>query len=372
MRLALKLHSGPRRARLGSSLPSRILTSWTLTFAVIASLSSGCLPTNNSGAPATRESANSSAPSTLAKAAVYAGGTKAAKIIFKQSSTTGSFDAPLAGGTIVGAGKGHPALRLFNPDDSLLASGGPTSSTWPKWISSVEIGVSGANNSKALNPDCARFSGPSESSAQCSFSGQPLGGAVIPTACGAPADYFRVSEYDCSAGSAQVGTGGAEDGVFIRVTFDRTNSYIGTGENILAVLEYAASSLNPPAPNPAACMSDEGFSPENCSDQTWKAFLKSSAGAATQPFLLLVPPSFASVNPSSPPNQGSGGSGIGTRQILLPLAADSSLKVFQISRIKSMVVDSAKFQQVCAPHGLPANSAACLGMIFVSLTLYRI
>lgn len=343
------------------------------SLALIAALAaSGCFSGTKTS---TKSSSSKSTTSTATVSSATPGGAKAARIIFLQSSTNGSFDAPSAG-TAPGLGSGHQAVRVFNADGTLLANGGPTASAWPKWLSRVEIGVSGAANTAATNSTCARFADVSESAAECSFSNQTLvsgGGSGQATPCGAPAGYFRVSEYDCSQAAPTDGKGNHEDGVYIRAVFDRSTSVLGANENILAVLEYAASGLEGGPTSPSSCFSGSTLAPEQCSDMTWKTFLnKTGTETAPQPFMLLVPPVFGYVNTASPANVGTGGGGVSTRQIFLPLAGDSDLKVFQLSRIKTNITNAGKFQTVCAPNGAPANSAYCVGMVFVSLTFYRL
>ncbi len=327
-------------------------------------LFSGCLPSSTTS-PIT----SPSQAATLAQQAAIntlgpAPGPRAAKFIFKQTSPSGSFDAPSVGGTVAGPGTGHPATRVFNSDGSLLASG-TTSSSWPKWITSFEIGISGANNLSALNPDCARFAGAGESASQCRFDGRSSGGVLTP--CGASAGLFRVSEYDCLQTTPTDGNGGPSDGIYIRATFSRDSSVLGTAENILAVIEYAASALNPAPQSPVSCFSGGVLTPEACADMAWKIYLKHNATEIVQPFLLLVPPTFAAVNTTA----NTGGSGVSTRQFYIPLAADGALTVFQLSRIKALTPTPA-FNTICSNGVLPANSALCVGMIFYSVTFYRI
>lgn len=336
--------------------------------AFLALAASGCVP----GGSAKPISGTTTTSAITALTTPAPAGPKAVRILFKQA-TTGSFDAPPAGGTPVGVGNGLAAVRVFNADGTLLAdkNNSATTSSWPTWLKNVEIGVSGPSNPSATNADCARFAGTTESTAQCSFSNQPIAGVVQSTNCGAPAAQFRVSEYDCQQGTVTDGNGGAGDGVYIRVGLCRdTGTCLGTQENLTAVLEYAASGLSAPS-DPTACLSGGALTPEACADLNWKIFLKGDPASVTSPFLMLVPPLMASVNTSYPPNVGTGGSGTTTRQFVLPIAADPSIKTIQISRIKSTISNPGMFSQVCAPGGAPANSPYCVGMVFVGLTLYR-
>jgi hypothetical protein len=347
---------------------SIIISTWLTAFATF--LLGGCVGTNDAGSSTESSSSSSSASVTVA------GGTKAAKIFFKTGYPAGSFDSPSSGGTVATPGSGLQAVRIFNADGSLLAANGPTDSAWPKWISSVEIGISGSNNTSAPNADCARFAAVGEdASAKCNFKGLANPSASDLTACGAGTGLFRVSEYDCAKAATATGTGGPSDGVYIRATFNRDTTYLGSGENVMAVLEYAASTLNQAPAAPTTCFSGGVFdsTASGCADQTWKIFLKSSASETVQPFFMLVPPSFAWVRTTN----GTGGSGAAAKQIILPLAGNADLSVMQISRIKALsddVTSSGNFSKICTSNGAgltPANSALCLGMVFYSLTFYR-
>jgi hypothetical protein len=326
----------------------------------------GCLST---------ESKTKSATSTvLSGTASTPSGAKAVKIIFKPVSQGGSFDAAPSSGTTNAAGSGVQVTQLYNPDGTTLATG-TTSASWPKWLTSFEIGISGSANGNAKNPYCARFAtsgltSSDDTMAQCEFKTGFLSN------CGAPGGYYRVSDFDCynstSATEQGIGTGADTDGVYLRGIFNRDTSYLGKYENILAVLEYSASGLNPAPKDPSSCFSSGSASVESCADMTWKIYLKHTTSESLQSFLLLVPPTFASVDTTN----GTGGSGISTRQFILPLAGDSSLSVLQISRtgLSSTLSSDPNFQTICAPNGTsdPANSALCVGMVFYSLTLYRI
>lgn len=299
--------------------------------------------------------------------------------IFFNTATTGSFDAPTSDGTKPAYGSGLQVQRIYNPDNSLLAQGGySTGSSWPaQWLSGFELGISGSSNTSASNSDCARFTSATETSS-CDWS---VGTAQrTNTNCSAPTGYFRVSEYDCAQSVPTTGTGSSSDGIYIRATFNR--SALGSGENILAVIEYAASAVNPGPANPALCFTTAGgtagFYPEDpsCSDFAWKVYLKHNSAEGTaqnpiQPFLLFIPPTFASVNSTLK----TGGSGVSAKQIYIPLASDSSLTLFQLSRIRGLD-DATKtsFKAACSNDGAggtPANSPLCSGVIFYSITFYR-
>lgn len=339
-----------------------------------AFLFSGCL-TSNPGVSASSQTSSSSSTSDSSSQAVItpADGAKAAKIIFRQANPSGSFSAPSSGGTTAEPGSGHAATRVFNADGSLLADDGPDDENWPKWLKNVEIGISGANNASATNSNCARFSAASEDTdTLCAFGTDE----EADDTCGADEGLFRVSEIDCVSSSSTIrtGDGGPSDGVYIRAEISRDSTYLDPTENMLVVLEYAASSLNGSPSNPTSCFSDGAFDPTNtnCSDLSWQIFMKHSADEVVQPYLLFVPPVMASVDMSANSGAGRGGSGVATKQFYLPLAGDTDLSFVQISRIKAigpstLNSNSKKFSEVCA-----TNSALCVGMVFYSMTFFRI
>lgn len=331
---------------------------------------SGCLPLNNLST-----TSKNLTPTTVTLPQKLPLGPRAAKIIFKTLDKQGSFASPPpSGGTMNAAGSGIQATTIFNPDGSSLATS-TTSSSWPTWLSTIELGVSGSSNTQATDPDCARFSEvTSDGNAQCNFKNDS--GATLVN-CGAPSGYYRVSDYDCQKVSTStergIGSGIESDGVYIRATFNRDSSALGANENILAVLEYSASAMNPAPANPTQCFNGGATNIQACSDLTWQIFTKHSATeAALQPFLLLVPPAFAFINF----NTGLSGSGVATKQFIIPLGSDADLKVLQISRTgisSSLVTDSdSLFTKICNPDGGRSNSALCVGMVFYSLTFYRI
>jgi hypothetical protein len=298
---------------------------------------------------------------------------RVARIIFQQNS--GSFDSPTSAGTPVGVGNGLQAMRVYDAQNNLIASGGPTgSSNWPTWLQSFEIGVTGSNNTHATNPNCARFASNSgtEQAQQCVFNG-------VNTACGATGNQFRVSEADCAVTQPVPGQGNDQDGVYFRAFFNRNTSILGATENILAVVEYTASSFNGGPQNPSTCFTGTGtgFAPENCSDFTWKMFLKHYPTEATQPYMMLVPPTPYYVNGSGITASGASTT---TKQFFIPLAGDAGLTEVQFSRIVSgtPVLNSgnAAFEAACAPNGTSgaygASTPLCAGMVFSSITFFRI
>jgi hypothetical protein len=295
-------------------------------------------------------------------------GPRAARIIFKNTFPSGSFDAAPASGTTVTPGSGHRATRVFNADGSLLAQGGPTASAWPAWLQGVEIGISGGDNSGAPSSTCARFATAAESAVQCDFN--PNGTVADTVSCGAAAGLYRVSEFDCVTGSTSTGNGGPNDGVYVRAYFSRDPSRLASHENILAVLEYSAAGLRQSSSNPSACFSGGVFNPAQagCSDFVWNVYLKHNAYEVVQPYLMLIPPTVGVADF----NQHTAPTGVSTRQFVIPLAADSGINTVQISRVWAMPLttevaeNSQTFSSTCR-----SNSAHCLGVVLHTLTFFR-
>lgn len=292
----------------------------------------------------------------------------AARILFS-SGSSGSFDSPSSGGTANAYGSGLQAERLYKPNGDLLASS--TSSTdWPTWISSVELGISGSKNTAATNVNCARFAESNEdTSATCNFDTDDATAAV---SCGAPSSVFRVSDFDCNRGTITDGAGSSSDGVYVRVTFNRDTAALGSTENVMAVLEYSASVINNAPANPTKCFQDGKFTPasSDCTDILWQSYLKKSSTETATPFLMLVPPAIGFVDSTN----NRGGSGVATKQFILPLSNDSTYSIFQISRTfsRSDTGATTNFYKMCNGAANPSNSPLCVGMILYSLTLYRI
>lgn len=300
---------------------------------------------------------------------------RAVKIILTQSQNGSFTTPPPASGNPAAPGSGLQATQLFNPDGSVLANGNITSANWPSWLTSFEIGISGSANASSPNQNCANFATYAEQAASnCSFGPLITSGT---TPCGAPAGVFRVSEADCTLGTPPTlpGNGGPSDGVYLRAYFSRAKADLGQNENILVTMEYAASSLSPAPTDPTHCYSAGVMTPENCSDFVWRVYLKHTSQEITQPFLLLVPPTFSSILPTASASIGNGSSGSGTvtKQFVLPLASDSQLSVLQISRIQSNFVNQAALRSICTlGNTFPGNSPLCSGIIIYSLTFFRI
>lgn len=333
-----------------------------LTLAALLAFGTACLSPDGTLRTTGNDAGSNSSTLTAAS------GVRAARIIFKQANPSGSFSAPSAAGTVNTPGSGLQATRIFNADGSLLADSGPSDDSWPNWISSVEIGISGSNNTAATNADCARFAATNEENSLC----DPNGDGTYDVKCGANASLFRVSEYDCvSSGSTiQDGNGGPSDGVYIRVVFDRNTSYLAAHENVMITLEYSAAFLNPAPSAPTSCFTNGIFDPTSttCADFGWQIFLKHGTSEVVQPFFTLVPPSFASLDSAN----NRLGAGVSSKQLVIPLASDSTLDTVQISRIKGMSSGASGYTKCKDPASSAANSALCVGTVFYSMTLFRI
>jgi hypothetical protein len=328
---------------------------------------------------------------------------RAAKILLKENfppSALGSFDPaslPVSGAPATSGSLGLQAVQIFNPDNTIMGTQTYTSSqtvaansNWPNWLKSFDIGISGSSNVGAKSRYCAGFATTAEASAtNCNLG--PVT-APIPSLCGAPYGQYRVSEADCSTTDnagvvATPGIGGPSDGVYLRAVFNRDN--LGPNENILVVLEYLPGALNPAPINPSACFNPitGQLNPELCSDFTWRAYLKNTLGEnpigsiTIQPYLLLVPPFLGSVLGSSASNLGNSGTNPTARQFILPLANSSTLSVLQITRTGSTLdsvssaINNSNLLRYCAPGSIPgtgANTPLCAGIIFYSITFYRI
>jgi hypothetical protein len=111
---------------------------------------------------------------------------------------------------------------------------------------------------------------------------------------------------------------------------------------------------------------------------SWEIYIKHTTSEVVQPFMLLVPPALAHVNTNT--TTGASGTGVMSKQIVIPLAGDSNLTTLQISRIKAIptpanpTTDNGVYNTTCNPNlgSGSNNSAMCLGMVFYSITFYRI
>jgi len=327
-----------------------------LPFAGIAL--SGCFSDSSTVVPiATTTPTASPSPTSTASGSAA----RAVKFFLNNTSTNGSFVGAgnSAQPTVDGDGPpafGFRATRYYNPDGTEIPQG-----TFPAWMTFLEIGISGAQNTAAANPDCARFSVGDDANNNC-YLGPGSSGWTY-SKCGVSTGTFRVSEVDCSvnngsSGTAAAGTGAYTDGIYIRAGFDRTQ--MDPTENILVVLEYASAALDPAPANPLTCFSNGTFSPELCSDFTWRSYLKHSVTEVLQPYLLVVPPMQAAVTSQV------SGVNLATKQIFLPVASDSGLRIFQMSRTQSSFPSLTTLSSRCQ-----GSSPLCAGMVFYSITFFR-
>ena len=144
----------------------------------------------------------------------------------------------------------------------------------------------------------------------------------------------------------------------------------------MATLTYVATTMTAGPTTPTSCFPGNVFSPDTpgCSDMSWKSYLKNSGTTMPLPFMLIVPPSYSyySASTQSIVNGGT----LATKQFYLPLGADSTLDTFQLSRVQARATTLNTLNSnlsICAPipHGAPWDSAMCLGMVFYSITFYR-
>ena len=294
-------------------------------------------------------------------------GPSSATILFQATNPGGSFNSPdYSNGTTNAVGSGLQAQRVFNTNGTLLSSGGYGSANWPLWLKSFEIGISGQSNSASSNSSCATFASSQEAQNQtCNL---PNGTKT----CGAPPAQFRISEADCVLGtpaSANTVPGSSTDGIYMRATFDRSQFY--TWENLMMVIQYTASALNPSPTSPTSCFNGGKFTPEACSDYVWNVYAKHLNSEIPLPFLMLIPPTSISVLPNV---TGSGaGSNPNTRQIIFPFASDQNLKIVQLSRIAG-APSTSSLNTICTGSGISngGNSPLCSGVVFYSVSLFKL
>jgi hypothetical protein len=305
-------------------------------------------------------------------------GVKGFEVILK-SGASGSFTGSIpTNGTAVGTGLA--AVQLFDPKDgTTVLANGTSDANWPAWLNWVTIGLSGTNNASAPNPNCATFASATEQTqANCSLGGNTVN-------CGANENQFRVSEVDCGYGApgTATGNGGPNDGVYIQAYFNR--AYLGSTENIMMVVNYISSTFNPgasanpnPAPTTPSCFSGGAFSPSSCADFTWDVFMKHSPTEVVQPFMMFVPPIF---NYLSATAQNTTGNTNATKQFIIPFSGDQTLNTIQLSRINSLLSSSPStntttYLDACDAGVIRtstgANSPLCAGIIFNSITFFRI
>lgn len=326
----------------------------------MALLTSGCLTPTSPKSPDSNLNTEPQASPTVS----VPNTAKAVRVVFKTDSSTGSFTGTLPNnGKSPGEGLGFSATQFFDPSGTRLTS-------LPAWFQGLEIGISGADNTGATADACARFAIATEDDVEnCALDGD----TVVNDKCYVSSSYFRVSEKDCN--TATPGNGTKDDPIYIRAYFSRAAANLGASENIMAVVEYAATSYhNSSAYNqPTLCFTGGEHTPETCADFTWRAFLRKS-GTDTIPksFMMFVPPTNNNVE------NGKAGGNIATKQFILPLASNTDLNVFQLSRTGSRlhnnpgtktggIGDYGDFDGVCKE-----NSPLCAGMVIYAITFYRI
>jgi hypothetical protein len=369
---------GDKLIRVDLSLETQMqsrafFNSWfagALTSVVLAGAVTGCLQPGSGNYLATTSS-------TLTSTAVPAGA-KAFQVVLG-SGASGSFtETTPTNGTAPGAGLA--AVQLFDPKDGVtVLANGTTDPNWPAWLYSVTLGISGTTNTSAPNPNCATFaSANEESQSNCNYGNGNV-------SCGASAGQFRVSEVDCGYGAPATtnGNGGGGDGVYIQAYFNR--AHLGPTENIMVVVNYIASTYNAgantlPAPVPApatpSCFSNGAFSPASCADFTWQMYMKHSPTEVVQPFMAFVPPiyNYASSSASTSPTWS-------TKQFIVPFSGDQNLNTIQFSRVTSLLnsapnTNTTTYLSACdagvSRTSGGADSPKCAGIIFKSITFFRI
>ena len=285
----------------------------------------------------------------------FADGTKAVRInTQKGTSSVASFDNPTmvptstiipttfpgADGTLTYL-PGVSAARYFELDGvtGLVSK--------PDWLLDFQLGITTFGGSSG----CAGFGN----------------GATLE-----PSNFFRTDERSCAL--VANGTGSGTDEVFFRILLDRTETLIGTGENLLVQVEYQSSGLR---------LNTDGTSTdvEDNLDQLWKIFWSDSLASTAIPktFGVFVPPNYAACESS-----GTGiatassvcknginsyrGSPVKVRQFVIPISAYPSMKVIQFSRVKGRIQSDVPYvSSFCA-----FDEPLCLGVVIRSVSIMRI
>jgi hypothetical protein len=293
------------------------------------------------------------------------GGAIAAKVVFNTTASAtgvGSFNLGASAIRTEGDSDIMDAVRVYqlnheNTSSGLLASGGYDGTNWPQWLKSFQI------IRPTAAPDCARFAreaDPAASDQQCSFGG---GGAPFTCTLGKN-PLFRVSEKDC--GSISLPNEDQSKGVYFLAEFSRNTKHLGENENLLVTIEYSASFVNSGPSDPSQCFNDGRFTPhdQDCSDMSWTVNLKPDLTTNVQPFLLFIPPSTNSIDTENERT----GTGVRTRQFIVPLAGDPDIKYLQIHRVHGPRHTDPRFSSHCTAN----NSALCAGVVFHSISFVRI
>jgi len=295
--------------------------------------------------------------SSVLSTAAFAGGTKGVKINTFDSGLNASFGSPgvvptptVIPPTYPGADGTTTYLYGVSPTQ-YYALDGTTATTQPAWLLDFQLGITNTASGNA----CATFGGV---------------GALDAL------NFYRTSEKDCATTTvvgSGLSTGVNADPIFARIILNRDPSVLGTAENLMIQVEYQASGLH--------LNSDGSYTnAEDNLDQLWKVFWSSSLASLTpSPFSVFIPPNYGAckANGTGPDGPGScqtaGYKGAPTyvRQIIVPLSAYPSMKVIQISRVKSRInsgLDSGDVATFCNTH----DSPLCLGVVIRSVTLMRL
>lgn len=302
--------------------------------------------------PITAESTSLTSSSTSSLR--FAEGTKGVKIMTHDTSG-GSFVNPSVVPALTTIPSTHPggdgtstyipgvsATTFYNLDGSGQIS-------QPSWLLDFQMGITSTSYSSA----CAAFGG--------GFDNLD------------PANFYRVSERDCS--SVTSGVGGGSDPVFFRLVLDRDHLKIGSGENLLIQVEYQASGLH--------LNSDgTGTNAEDNLDQLWKIYWNTSLAASVAPkaFGLFIPPNYSACHANGTGNDGPGscplagsntyrGSSIKVKQFMIPLSAYPDMKVIQFTRVKSRI--NAVGINNYVSSFCNSNQPLCLGVVIRSVTIMR-
>ena len=198
-------------------------------------------------------------------------------------------------------------------------------------------------------------------------------------------NYYRVSEPSC--GAVANGSGQNNDPVFFRIVLDRTDTQIGTAENLIVQVEYQASAvhLNSDLVAPATTL-------DQSVDQLWRIFWNDTLKTTSTPktFATFVPPNYAACiatgtgttslgtatdNCYATSNPNYRGAPIKTRQFIIPLSTYPTMQVIQFSRVTGRINQGGTdyVHSFCnAPNGVGPDAPLCAGVVIRSVTLMRI
>ncbi len=290
------------------------------------------------------------------------GGARSVKILFNSDYFS---SVPANGSSMTSDLSGVSANTFFTTEAT------PQTLTKPSWLTAVRVSVGGSQNTSARKGACGGFS-PTSGSTSCSFP-SVNGPSVNTFSCRGPQKLYRVSEYDCAdisgggVDSAVPGTGAMTDGVSIKIILNRDPSQLGSSENLMLVLEYQASGLAA-ATQAGSCVDTQGnplLNHPDCVDQAYQLFARPfGINTGILRLLTVVPPAGGRVNAA----EQSFGGPIQTRQMIVPLSTLSpSVNVLQLTRTFGLQDGSRRgFSATCHQ-----DSPLCLGMIFHSLSIFR-